>query len=96
MAKATLNRRTKTVRNAGSKSLRRRIATKRRAEFSTHGSPERKTIEQLAAEQGVNLKGQYERLLGLGADLWESDEEFEEFVQGIYDRRREGARLSKR
>jgi len=56
----------------------------------------RKSIEQLAAEQGVKLEGQLERILGARADLWASDEEFEEFVRGIYERRRESARLTKR
>jgi len=56
---------------------------------------ERKSIEDLAVEQGVRLEGQLERVLGAGADLWASDEEFEEFVRGIYDRRREGLSLGK-
>ena len=51
---------------------------------------ENKSIEQLAAEQGVKLQGQLERIMGAGADLWASDAEFEEFVQGIYQRRKEG------
>ena len=59
-------------------------------------SSERKSIEELAAEQGVRLEGQLERILGAGADLWASDEEFEEFVRGIYDRRRQGLGLGKR
>jgi hypothetical protein len=59
-------------------------------------SSERKSIEELAAEQGVSLEGQLDRVLGAGADLWASDEEFEEFVHGIYDRRREGLNLGKR
>lgn len=57
---------------------------------------ERKSFEQLAAEQGVKLEGQLERILGAGADLWSSDEEFEEFVRGIYERRRESVNLAKR
>lgn len=50
---------------------------------------QRKSIEELAAEQGVNLEGQLERVLGSGAYLWDSDEDFEKFVKGIYDRRRQ-------
>jgi uncharacterized protein (DUF2384 family) len=57
---------------------------------------QRKSIEQLAAEQGVKLEGQLEGILGAGADLWTSDEEFEEFVRGIYERRKEGVGLAKR
>lgn len=33
-----------------------------------------------------------ERLLGQGAHLWQSDEEFEAFLADIYRRRREDAR----
>jgi hypothetical protein len=59
-------------------------------------SSERKSIEELATEQGVSLEGQLERVLGAGSDLWASDEEFEEFVHAISDRRREGLSLGKR
>jgi hypothetical protein len=43
----------------------------------------------------VRLEGQLERIMGGGANLWASDKEFEGFVQGIYDRRREGLSLGK-
>ena len=56
---------------------------------------DRKSIEQLAAEQGVAIEGQLDRIMGIGANLWSSDKEFEEFVQGIYDRRRERLSLGK-
>ena len=56
---------------------------------------DRKSIEQLAAEQGVTLEGQLDRIMGVGASLWSSDKEFKEFVQGIYDRRRESLSLGK-
>lgn len=49
-----------------------------------------KTIEELAAEQGVRPVERLEDILGRHADLWESDEEFEAFVSGIYERRRRG------
>ncbi len=46
------------------------------------------SIDQLAEEQGVRPVEQLEDVLGRHAALWESDEEFERFVDGIYERRR--------
>jgi hypothetical protein len=58
---------------------------------------EHKTAEELAADQGITPKTEadLDRMFGAGADLWESDEEFEEFVEGIYARRAEGRRHQK-
>ena len=53
----------------------------------SHGP--KKSVEQVAAERGVKLT-RLEDILGKGADLWESDLEFEQFVAGIYARRKEG------
>jgi hypothetical protein len=39
-----------------------------------------KTVEELAAEQGVQLPQNLDRLLGAGAQLWDSDAEFDEFL----------------
>ncbi|MGD0093208.1 MAG: hypothetical protein ABSE73_25115 [Planctomycetota bacterium] len=70
---------------------RRRLGRKRRS-GSGLASPSAtkhlsfKPIEQLAAEQGVK-PAKWEEIVGLGADLWKSDKEFEEFVAGIYARR---------
>ena len=36
-----------------------------------------------------------EDILGKGADLWESNQEFERFVEDIYARRREDRELAK-
>ena len=47
-----------------------------------------KTIQELAAEQGVG-PAKWTDIYGAGADLWESDEEFDAFLAGIYTRRRE-------
>jgi len=52
------------------------------------------TIEQLAAEQDLRVPQTVDGMIGAGADLWGSDEEFGEFVSGIYERRREGAHTS--
>jgi uncharacterized protein (DUF2384 family) len=54
----------------------------------------RKSIEELAAEQGTKPT-RLEDILGKGADLWESDQEFEQFVEDIYVRRREDRKLAK-
>jgi len=95
MAKATLNRRSKVGWPSNPKSASKRGAIGRTGGKSPAGFSERKSIAELAAEQGVRLEGQLERIMGAGTDLWASDEEFNEFVQGIYDRRREGLRLGK-
>lgn len=49
---------------------------------------ERKSIDELAAEQGTKPT-RLEDILGKGADLWESDQELEQFVDDIYARRKE-------
>ena len=95
MAKATLNRRSKVGRPRNPKPASKRVTIGRTGGKSPAGFSERKSIAELAAEQGVRLEGQLERIMGAGADLWASDKEFEGFVQGIYDRRREGLSLGK-
>jgi len=42
-----------------------------------------KTAEELAAEQGVKPIQRLEEIWGAGADLWDSEEEFETFLQSI-------------
>jgi len=49
-----------------------------------------RTVDEIAAEQGKGLVTDFDALLGQGADLWKSDEEFEQFLAGIYERRRQG------
>ena len=88
------------AKNRGQKPRWPGAASKRAAMARNGGSlksalTERKSIEQLAAEQGVRLEGQLERIWGAGADLWASDAEFAEFVRGIYDRRKQGLALGK-
>jgi len=48
-----------------------------------------KSIDQMAEEQGIRPVKRLEDVLGRHADLWGSDEEFEAFVNGIYERRRQ-------
>jgi hypothetical protein len=95
MAKATTNRRSKVGMSRHPKPASLRVTTGRTGVKSPAGFSQRKSIAELAAEQGVRLEGQLERIMGGGANLWASDKEFEGFVQGIYDRRREGLSLGK-
>jgi len=92
MAKATINRRSKAGRPSPVKSASKCAAI---GGLGTNpGFSERKSIEKLAAEQGVKLT-RLEDILGKGADLWASNQEFERFVQDIYARRREDRELGK-
>jgi hypothetical protein len=49
-----------------------------------------KTIEEIAAEQGVPLPQDLDSLIGQGKDLWSSDEEFEAWLKELNEARREG------
>jgi hypothetical protein len=49
-----------------------------------------KTLEELAAEQGVGPVSRAEDLLGCGDDLWADDAEFEQFLAWLRDSRRAG------
>ncbi len=55
---------------------------------------QRKSIEELAAEQGIKPT-RLDDILGKGADLWDSDLELERFVEDIYARRKEDRELGK-
>lgn len=50
---------------------------------------EAKSVEQLAAEQGIEPVQDLLALVGSASSLWGSDEDFERFVAGIYERRHE-------
>jgi hypothetical protein len=50
---------------------------------------EEKTLDQLAAGQGVPPTLRFEDILGAGAELWKDALDLEEFLRGIYQRRRE-------
>jgi len=49
-------------------------------------------LDELAAEQGVGIvtPQRWKEMYGAGKHLWESDEEFDEFLKGIYERRQRG------
>jgi len=95
MAKAKMNRRPKVGPPNDRESPFKRVALGSRLRKPVGSFSERKPIEKLAAEQGVRLDGQLERVLGTGAELWASDEDFRRFAQGIHDRRREGTSVGK-
>jgi hypothetical protein len=52
---------------------------------------ETKSIEDLAAEQGVRPINQLEEVLGKGANLWKDDSDLDEFLAGIRERRQKGS-----
>ena len=49
-----------------------------------------KTAEEIAREQGKGPITDLDKILNQAEGLWDSDEEFERFVAGIYERRRQG------
>jgi hypothetical protein len=55
-----------------------------------------KALEDLAAQQGVAPVASLEAVLGRAADLWKDEAEFNRFLQGIYQRRRENGRRTRR
>jgi hypothetical protein len=48
---------------------------------------ESKTLEELAAEQGVNPIGRLEEILGRGARLWRTEAEWEAFLSALRETR---------
>ncbi len=56
---------------------------------------QRKSVEELAAAQGVKLT-RLDDILGKGAGLWDGDLELERFVEDIYALRKEDRELAKR
>jgi len=94
MAKATMNRRSKVGQPSNLKPPSKRLTAGGTGGKSATVFSGRRSIEELAAEQGVKPTT-LEDILGKGADLWESDQEFERFVEGIYARRREDRELAK-
>jgi hypothetical protein len=49
-----------------------------------------KTVEEIMAEQGITGPQDLDTLIGAGADLWNSDEELDQFLADIRARRKEG------
>ena len=50
----------------------------------------RKTVEELAIEQGAPLIADFDAMFGEGKDLWDSDEDFEEWLKNLNESRRRG------
>jgi hypothetical protein len=50
-----------------------------------------KTIQELGKQQSIEGPQSLEKLTGAAADLWESDDDFESFLQSIDRHRREAA-----
>ena len=85
----------KTNRNGKGRSERKQPARSKKALVvpepgRVHGH---KSIEELAREQGKELRpwtdADFERMIELGKGLFRSRKELEEFVAGIYERRRQ-------
>ena len=55
---------------------------------SPTGQP--KSLEELAAEQGVQLPQDIDQIIGKGADLFDSDADFEQWMEWLREIRREG------
>ena len=49
-----------------------------------------KSLEELAAEQGVRPVKRLEQVLGKGAELWTDDAELDAFLGALRERRRKG------
>lgn len=59
----------------------------------TRPLPRQKTpaeVEALIAKQGPKPLSNYDGLLGAGQGLWDSDEDLDEFLRGIHERRKQG------
>ena len=46
-----------------------------------------RSIEELAREQGVAAPQKLDEVMGAAADLWDGEEDFERFLDGIHERR---------
>jgi len=51
------------------------------------GIGKHKTVEQLAAEQGVEIPQDISKIMGVGSDLWNDDEELDAFLADIREAR---------
>ena len=51
-----------------------------------------KSIEELAAEQGIDPATQLQKVLGSGKSLWKNDAELDRFLHDIYEQRRQDRR----
>jgi len=49
-----------------------------------------RTLTELASEQGIIGPQDFDAICGAGADLWETDADFETFLKVLRDSRRTG------
>ena len=49
----------------------------------------KRTVDELAAEQGIAVPQQLDAMIGAAAELWNDDRDFDRFVQAIHDARLE-------
>ena len=47
-------------------------------------------VDELAAEQGIAAPQQLDEIIGVAAELWDDERDFDSFVEGIHERRGEG------
>ncbi len=50
----------------------------------------RATVDELAAEQGIATPQHFGEMIGSAAELWNDEDDFRAFVDGIYQRRTAG------
>lgn len=55
-----------------------------------------RTIDELAARQGIAVPQPIDQVIGAAADLWDDDEDCDRFVQEAHDRRPEQGGRSER
>ena len=46
-----------------------------------------RSIDELAREQGIDAPQQFDEMIGAGGDLWDDEEDFESFVNGVCEHR---------
>lgn len=46
-----------------------------------------RSIDELAREQGIEAPQQFDGMIGAGGDLWDDEEDFESFVNGVREHR---------
>ena len=69
------------IRNLRNRSKLKKV--KSRANFWRQTS-----LGELIKDQGIKPMISWEQILGKGSKLWESDQDFEKFLSGIYQRRK--------
>jgi len=57
----------------------------------TPGSTPTRSLEKLIVEQNVSATANFNHLLGSGQDLWEDDDEFDQFLATVAKTRSESA-----